>query len=69
MTSSLINKTLKFSLGVIYTIFIVPNAWWAKNVSDPLALKKPDVSSESDHTLWVSRKTTDTKLDHARRQY
>jgi len=69
MISSFINKAFKASLGVIYTIFIVPNAWWAKNISDPLALKKTDASDESDKTLWVSRKTTDTKLDHARRQY
>jgi hypothetical protein len=66
--SSFINKTIKVSLEFLYIIFIVPNAWWAKHISDPLALKPTD-KEKPEETLWMTRKTKDTKLDHARRQY
>ena len=68
MITALKRKTMKTSLELLYIIFIVPHSWWAKNISDPLALKPKD-KEKSGGTLWMSRRAGDSKLDHARRQY
>ncbi len=60
----LIAKCYRIALSALYTIFIIPNGWWLRNV----AARKLQATG-SKPQLWLDRTKSDTQLDHARRQY